>query len=227
MNSIDTKFFIIIETVLYLSFLLLDISGFYLLSGYIKFISIALVFLFILIKSIAISTDFFIPMALACSVFADFFLLFSNQYITGICAFLLVQILLFLQIHHLFEISFKYQILLPICFLFIELIIIINNEFLWDYIIILAISYFLLFLSNIITLVFIWYRGKIHTCKRRLFSIGCFLFFLCDIHVGLYNISEYNTIMGNLLDANWFYLGMWLFYLPGQIMIACSNISRV
>lgn len=223
MNFIDTKAFIIVETVLYLSYLSLDIGGFSLISGYIKFASIVILFLFVWIKSIWKMELNWIPLALGFSVFADFFLLFSNNYIPGLCAFCLVQLFLCIHIHQLFRMPYKPQILIVSCCLVIETIGGIVYHVISNITTILALSYFLFFLSNLIMIGYAWYRGKICTSKRWLFSIGCFLFFLCDIHVGLYNISDYYTIVGNQLDSNWFYFGMWMFYLPGQLLIGCSN----
>lgn len=54
--------------------------------------------------------------------------------------------------------------------------------------------------------------------NRRLVCIGMVLFLLCDIHVALFN----SLSMGNPYFPFAAFL-MWFFYLPAQILLACSS----
>lgn len=227
MNFINIKGILIVETVLYLSFLSLDIVGFSFVSAYIKFLSIVILFLFVLIKSVQTKMSFVIPMALGFSVFADYFLLFSSNYIPGLCAFLIVQIFLFYHIYYLFKLSFWKQVRLPLFLFFVGGIGAVRYHFLMDSVAFIAMFYFLFFFSNVVTICYQLYQRKIKSKKQALFSFGCVLFFLCDLHVGLYNISDYYAIRVIFEgQKEWFFLAMWLFYLPGQTLIGISNFAK-
>ncbi len=227
MNSIGTKIFLIIETVLYLSFLSLDINGFFAFSAYIKYLSICIVFLFILLKSIQMRRSFLIPVALGFSVFADYFLLFTSSFIPGLMAFLVVQILLFLRIQIRLDLSVVYRIG-PMLFLFVlgmATLIILHPEL--DLVTVLAMIYFLCFLNNVLTVVITMNTGQCWKDKTYLlFSMGLILFFICDIHVGIYNLSTYVSSTSQIFIKyeSWFSIAMWLFYLPGQTLIGLSNL---
>jgi len=227
MNSIGTKFFLIIETVLYLSFLSLDINGFFAFSAYIKYLSITILFVFVLVKSIHMKRSFLIPVALGFSVFADYFLLFTSSYIPGLLAFLVVQVMLFFRIQKLFSISIMYRVGMLI-FLFVlgsTSFTSLHLEF--DVVTALAMIYFLCFLNNVVTVIFtmnISQYWKDKTCY--FFPIGLILFFFCDIHVGIYNLTSYVSDISKIFNKyyGWFTIAMWLFYLPGQMLIGLSNI---
>lgn len=53
--------------------------------------------------------------------------------------------------------------------------------------------------------------------KKRTFSIGLLLFVCCDVCVGLYNLG---------LFTGFTRVGMWLFYLPSQVLIVLSQEQR-
>ena len=60
------------------------------------------------------------------------------------------------------------------------------------------------------------------------FAAGLLLFFLCDIHVGLCNLSPALPDVG---AAAWYTgqvapLAMWFFYLPGQVLLVGSGAER-
>ena len=54
---------------------------------------------------------------------------------------------------------------------------------------------------------------------RPLFSVGLWLFLLCDVCVGIRNQPE--LFPGWL--AAFAQVGMWLFYLPGQVFLVLSG----
>jgi len=61
--------------------------------------------------------------------------------------------------------------------------------------------------------------------RYDLFLLGMILFFLCDIQVGLYNLSLYLSNESKVLDVlvQISGIGMWACYLPGQVAISMSD----
>lgn len=55
----------------------------------------------------------------------------------------------------------------------------------------------------------------------RGFAVGLFLFLCCDLCVGLQNLSAWFPAAGGPL-VDFARVGMWLFYLPSQVLIALS-----
>ncbi len=51
----------------------------------------------------------------------------------------------------------------------------------------------------------------------RLFCAGLWLFVCCDICVGLHNLTGLPVVLASAVQ-----FGMWLFYLPSQVLIVCS-----
>ena len=61
----------------------------------------------------------------------------------------------------------------------------------------------------------------------RLFSLGLFLFALCDLSIGLENLSDYFSLGNNgFIQAveNTELNLAWIFYLPSQVMISASTV---
>ena len=55
--------------------------------------------------------------------------------------------------------------------------------------------------------------------KNALFSAGLILFLCCDICVGVHNVPElFSAGLRSFAD-----IGMWLFYLPAQVLITLSG----
>lgn len=102
--------------------------------------------------------------------------------------------------------------------------------------IILAIFYFVSLILNLIDTI----RLSRHSNKlsHKIFATGLFLFLLCDINVGLFNLSKHQLITSNMMFVNLsissnkefiFLLYdissilMWFFYLPSQVLITLSK----
>ena len=55
--------------------------------------------------------------------------------------------------------------------------------------------------------------------RGRLFALGMWLFLCCDVCVGLRNLHILPPA-----GAAWVQMGMWFFYLPGQVLISLSAL---
>lgn len=61
--------------------------------------------------------------------------------------------------------------------------------------------------------------------KKLIFTAGIFLFLLCDINVGLFNLSDYLPLSETFSEQlyQWSSVLMWAFYAPSQVLIALSS----
>ena len=193
--------FLMIELLLYITFLSLDISSI-INTNWLKFASILLVALTSLMAYRKTITT-----ALWLTAAADVFLLpLDCCYPIGISLFFLVQMIYSVHLHS--NRGLAAQILVFIT------AVILNGK--TDQIAYLAIGYFIAFIINLIHAGATAHREK--TKSSRLFIAGLLLFFCCDICVGCYNVCT---------GAIWSFarVAMWAFYLPGQILILWSAIS--
>lgn len=91
--------------------------------------------------------------------------------------------------------------------------------------IVFASFYFISLLLNLIDS----FKVAINTgsMQTKIFCLGLFLFVLCDINVGIFNITNYMTVynsnynMINTISS----ISIWLFYLPSQVLISLSKYN--
>jgi hypothetical protein len=58
-----------------------------------------------------------------------------------------------------------------------------------------------------------------------IFAAGLVLFLLCDINVGLFNLSGFVSVTGRVVEILYSLSSilMWTFYAPSQVLIAISS----
>ncbi len=203
--------FIIIEAALYIIFMTLDLSAYSGSTIVLKYIGILLCVAFSVFCAIRGGAKL-IPVALAFTAVADFFLLVLNQYYAiGLIFFLVVQAI---YLFYLYRETGK--IWIPARIICAGLIVLL----LWVLHMLSGVNleagiYFSLILIN---MAMSWTRGG---RAGRLFAVGLTLFVCCDICVGLYNLY------GMLPDGLYAFtsIGMWMFYLPSQVLIALSMLQ--
>ena len=194
--------FLITETLLYISFLFLDIQT-EADTKWLKFASI----LMVAFMSFQLN-DKIVNAALCLTAAADIFLLVLDQwYVVGLLLFFIVQLLYSLRMNSKKILSI--QIILLIASAILVLVQRRTEP--------LAAGYIISFLLNLLHAA----SGAMRTRARQatLFAIGLLLFFCCDLCVGYYNIGR-----GSL----WAFsrIAMWGFYLPGQVLILLSVASN-
>lgn len=223
--------FIMSESIFYITFLILDFYDIYnKQSSVLKFSGIILCFLYLIIMLIFqnLKKDYFnkdraiMAIALFFTVLADVFLLFTENNFTGICFFIIVQMLYLYRISKSNNISVKHCLIIYIIITCIILAVTLYINIHIDIIVIAVSFYFICFINNIKLLI---NSNKVNDIFRyRFFLIGMILFILCDINVGLYNIRNYidinNNIINNIIDFS--EKAMWLFYLPSQVFLVLS-----
>lgn len=231
------KLFLAVEAVLYIWFMAADISRetWLVSSDAVKYVSMWVCFFMALYLYDKRRGNCFMLIAQAAILPADFILLFGERFAwLGIVFFLIVQVCYFLRMRRTLrdylrprgnrlETGFGIGIAAAWLLLLIGAAICrlpLSAE------VVLAALYILSFLFNCILAVY-------EACRFQkesgiLFAFGMILFFLCDIHVGL---TFLRSAMPAGSAAAWYCgriapLAMWLFYLPGQVLLVSSSAER-
>lgn len=206
-----TAAFLAAEGALYAAFLALDLTGRGGLSVPIKYAGILLCLGFSLLCATR-GGDRLVPIALALTAGADWFLLVRNDHYTaGVALFLCVQTAYYLRLRRMgadsgWPLRSALALGAGLGLYALELASPVN---------LLAGLYFSQLLSNTILA---WTgRGR----PRRLFAAGLTLFVGCDLCVGLFNAL---TAAAPLYPA--VSVGMWFFYLPSQVLITLSALPE-
>ena len=203
--------FLAVEGALYAAFLALDLTGRGGDTIPIKYAGVLLCLGFALLCAFQ-GGDRLVPIALALTTGADWFLLVRNDhYAVGIALFLCVQTVYYLRLRRMgawdgYWLRAGLALAAGLALYALDMASPLN---------LLAGLYFSQLLSNA---VLAWtLKGR----SRRLFALGLTLFVGCDICVGLFNA---------LPGSHSFYpavsVGMWLFYLPSQALIALSALPK-
>jgi hypothetical protein len=224
--------FLFLQSALYLIFMWMDISGQYSsLSAPIKFTGIVLCFFMTFLNYIKgnYSLDSKIMvLALFFTVCADICLLLTEHFILGVTFFCFVQSIYLFRITRYEGQSFLKHFFLRVgVFLTIVLICVlfyvpVNVLF------VITVFYFFNILANAIYAMVSAYRSRSRHCMQwTLFAVGLCLFLFCDINVGIYNSASYIVINHMLYQMVYEFskIGMWLFYLPSQVLIVLSSIG--
>ena len=204
--------FLALEAVLYAAFLLWDLTVGGRGSNPIKYagILLCLAFSWYLARR---GGSALVTAALALTALADVFLLLLDCcYTLGVGLFCLVQGLYFLRIFRadggrsLWGLRLILFVLSLAVLQGLDLLLPLN---------ILALFYFTNFFCN--ALASLGCPGR----NLRLFSMGLWLFLCCDVCVGLFQTPELATPAAESFVR----VGMWLFYLPAQVLIALSGAN--
>lgn len=199
--------FLSLEGAIYACFLVLDLLGRGDQTTPIKYAGILLCLGFSLL-----GTDRLVPLALALTACADWFLLVrGDHYALGVALFLCVQTVYYLRLRRAgADSAWPLRSALALgaglgawaagLTALVEL---------------LAALYFSQLLSNALLA---WtLRGE----RRRAFALGLTLFVGCDVCVGLFNVLPPSSPRHFAVSV-----GMWLFYLPSQVLIALSTLPE-
>lgn len=204
--------FLVLELLLYTAFLIWDLTVGGPGSNPIKFAGILLCLIYSLYLTY-LGGSRLVSAALALTVLADVFLLLLNaHYALGVFLFCLVQGLYFLRIFYWNGGISSWGLRLA---LFLLSLVVLRRLDLLIPLNILALFYFSNFLCN--ALASLGCPGR----NMRLFSVGLWLFLCCDLCVGLFQNPQFVSPAVN----EWVRVGMWLFYLPAQVLIVLSGAN--
>jgi len=225
--------FILMEFILYLCFLYIDIfdSQYYKISAIIKFAGIVGCFgyaVFILQKKDNPLYTKLVQSALFFTVISDIFLLLTNESEKGVFTFCIVQGIYryyLWTIHKQIDekkISLKFLFLPNTIISFLVLFIMYAQSMDITLLFVVTVFYFVSILMNVVVAI----RLAIQIKKSYiiLFAVGMVLFLFCDINVGIFNISDFLVMDSRIFNKIYRFstVGMWLFYLPAQVLLAIS-----
>ena len=237
------NWFLAAELIIYCSFLYLDFhSQDYLLSNRLKFVGIFLCFLMTFFSCTCKwskmqqeekKDHLILFLAFSFTVAADIFLLFTDAYWQGVACFLVVQSLYFSRIcgmikgieteeRNLYLHGLFFRIVLGTI---LNLLLVLGKV--WDLVTCFTAYYLISFLGNLYWLFAMALKSR--ELKKNSwflrFFFGMILFFCCDMSVGFYNLSDYLELSTKVAIRFLQYAGnlMWLFYLPGQVLLSLSG----
>lgn len=222
--------FLGMELAIYILFLIIDI--FYPVkhevSLYLKYLSIIICFAFALLtRKKSESKDYrdtALKIGLVFTLISDYMLLLSDNYTFGVVTFIIVQICYLYRLSNCSTYVFSKVILRNIIIWAAGISVYIFFAGIPEILVIFAMYYFISILDN--TLISVKKAfGKEKDKAIVIFAIGMCLFLLCDINVGIFNISEFMVIEGVLFKNIYKFstVAMWLFYLPSQVLIVLSD----
>ena len=195
-----TVAFLALECLLYATFLTLDLTGHGGQTIWLKYGGILLCLLYALLCALRGGDKLVFP-ALLFTAAADWFLLVRGDHlILGVALFLVVQSLYLIRLRRMGVDDYLW--LRTMTALFMGLAVYIFG--LISPLTILVALYFSQLVSNAI----LAWKGR-----RWLFAIDLTLFVCCDICVGMFNLGILYSFAS---------VGMWLFYLPSQVLIVLS-----
>ena len=194
--------FLLMETIIYSSFLTLDLLGMAGQTLWLKYAGVLLCLAFSLGRKSRM-----IAAAQILTVCADLFLLIlQRRLLAGVLLFLAVQAIYAL---YLVKSGCTPNFPLRLCAAAAALIL----PFLADLATPLNLFALLCFSQLICNTAIAWSRPRL-----RLFALGLTLFACCDVCVGLFNSFALSPRLYHAV-----YVGMWLFYLPSQVLIVLSS----
>lgn len=227
--------YIAIEALLYAVFMYLDLTGgSSSVSAYIKYASILLCALFAAFVAVRRKTGISVLVAVAFlfTAGADLFLLFTDRYLPGVLCFCMVQTLYLAVILNakksLNRLPVHMAVGLPAAAAAVLLGIKLDTGEL--FLVGAAGFYAYSFIRNIVLAFGLCRRSTdpgsdTAPLHKGLFAAGLLIFALCDINVLLYNLSDFVTLESAFFSLLLRFAGdfMWMFYLPGQIMLSLSS----
>lgn len=242
--SIQTLF-VTVQTVLYAGFLALDLTdGSIGLSVSLKYSIILLCFCYALfgagkstfysrqVKRLAVSSCL-LQAALFFTVISDLFILILDYYIYGVLTFILAQELYCLRLVMLLTpvgsrgktgVAFLKRILLQLTAALVICLFLALAGVGLDGLLVVSVFYFICICMNVVT-AFTLVRREPGAKGNLLYAIGMLLFLLCDINVGLFNLSGFIPMQESIYSVLYSISSilMWTFYAPAQVLIAISS----
>lgn len=231
------ELFILIQMIQFVAFLFLDLTGGSVtLSCRIKYSIIIVCFCYVLFykKGAGNGILFCLRTALFFTAVSDLFILILDYYFYGVLTFILVQQLYGIRNSialrntsgkdkdtsigrsFLLRIIIQITAAAAVCFFLVRMGV--KPEKL----LMVSIFYFICILTNAVMAI----KAAVSEKGRNnlLFAAGMVLFVLCDINVGLFNISGFIAMPEKLYSILYALSSilMWTFYAPSQVLIALS-----
>lgn len=232
-----TGIFISVQLIIYIIFMYGDLFGSISAEVIIplKFISILFCIAFAVysMNSLRTRDNYILVAALCFTGVSDYFLLLTEHFTYGMMSFCVVQILYLLRLQYLEREGGKGsrygmggKILINLVFWLLVLAGLYKLKLQVNLLLSVSVFYFIAILHNVYASV--KNAKTVPNKKNIVFAAGMILFILCDINVGIYNMTGFITIEGMFLERlyNFSEIAMWMFYLPAQVCIALSGYLK-
>lgn len=228
--------FLFIQLVLYGIFLTLDILGrCVFLSNNIKFIVVVLCFLYVIFgrHKNRSSEHIYLIFGLGFTLVSDILILLSGYYFYGILTFIIAQQFYGMRITEfynkariisrpMFNDVFK-RLLYQGAFGVLVIIMLLPMDVNINSLLLVSVFYFISLSTNVVRSLKLSRHFR-DSRNIRFFAIGMVLFLLCDINVGLFNMSSFLSVGSEYqIIYNISSMLMWTFYGPSQVLIALSG----
>jgi hypothetical protein len=239
-NKLITKVIVSIILLLYIFFLYMDFYNvkFFIASAYIKYLCILLCFLLSILstKKPLIGTEIvnhrdivLLRLGMFITVIADLCLVIFNFYILGVVFFSLVQITYCVRyttkrlnviLTNFFIVFIGIAFLYWIASLFVEEI---------NMLLPISLFYFICLLTSVSKAIKSSKNNLYTSPTKYMIILGMILFLLCDICVGLSNITVNAPLSGYFMirfrEIICFLI--WFFYIPSQLLLALSGNGKI
>lgn len=206
-----------------------DLGNIY--SIYLKYTEIILCFIMVLFigsDGYSIKDIFLIQSARFFTLIADYFLMILNNYFWGIICFCIVQIIYIIRHTIVKKDKLKNIVFLLSAFIACFAILLNINRSIEDASLYISAAIYACFLiTSVFCAVSTIYKSSYPKTGAYVIAIGMLLFFLCDLNVGIYNLTLGMRIsFFHIRDFNFFsgFL-MWFFYLPSQLLLSLSGFK--
>ncbi len=229
-KNLIIKILLLIIGILYILFLYLDCSNktIFISTDNIKFICIILCFIITLLTgkdSLSKRDLFLLQIGLFFTVIADYFFLIEHKYTLGVLSFCIVQIIY--SIRH--DIQKKDVTIRNYMIIFLTVFssyLIINTFIIKiDLLFVVGFYYSMALITSVAKAIKARKNNLYPYPNKHMIAWGMILFLLCDINVGLANITKVvnlsQSLLKTFLDKS--FLLIWLFYLPSQVLLALSG----
>ena len=157
-----------------------------------------------------------LTVAFTFTAISDLFILILENYEVGVATFIVTQSI---YLYRLYQNRIK-KIWITLAIRGGEMIILLSvlaATIGLDFLLAEASIYIIMLVSNVVEAFLMCRSGS----KNAIFAIGLLLFLGCDICVGLINaVDVINLNLGGAFAFTQFMI--WIFYLPSQVLIACS-----
>lgn len=232
--------FIAIQAVLYVSFLALDLTDkSFGISVTLKYSIILLCFCYALLNARK-STFYLLQLALFFTAISDLFILVLDYYFSGVLTFIVAQEFYCLRLVILQNramntetpsanrgkpsVAFLKRILLQLTVTLAICLLLGLAGIKLEGLLIISSFYFICIIMNVIS-AFTLVRHQSGKKGNLIYAFGILLFLLCDVNVGLFNLSGFLSISGEVYQILYTAstILMWTFYAPSQVLIAISS----
>ena len=216
----DSRFiilvYLILESFLYASFIVKDLA--HMPSNIIKYISICVCFIISLFLLLKYNIKLLVA-AMSLTLFADtFLLLLDRYYVLGVAAFCIVQTL---YAYRLIKQS-RVNTVAVRGIVYLIIVLIAKVAGILDWLTLLSAWSFTQLTMNLIQ----GFAVRKRFGGGGLFAVAMLLFWCCDVCVGIYNMTSYIPSFQVGAFQSFVAFGMWLFYLPSQVMIVLSFVRE-